>query len=326
MLPSLRGSRADGPSVARRGAPGRVRLGLIVPRRLPWLLRGCLLPALALGGLAWWELRQPAVPVDSLQRAVEAGDLAAVRESLDSGADPDFSDYGVPPPLVAAVAAGRVEIARLLLERGAAPDRPGALEGDLSPLATALANGDVAMQQLLLDAGADPAGPGTGGAPLLFDAVRLGDAAAVRRLVAAGADVDVRDADGAAWDGAVGAALRSARELAAKMDTQPPRTADPEALTGITPLMLAARRDEPAVLEALLGSGADPDARDGAGATPLSHAARSPWCGPEGIRMLLAAGANPRARDASGRSPIDYARGPELPRPALAEMLERRTP
>lgn len=288
------------------------------------LTKGCLLPLAALAALAalaWWKLYEPGPGRDALQDAIASGDAAAVRAALDAGADPNLSDYGVPPPLVAAVAKGRPDLARVLLERGADPDRPGAEAGDLTPLATALAAGDAELQRLLLEAGADPAGPGASGAPLLFDAVRAKDGDAVRRLVDAGAEVDVRDTSGLAWDEAMGLRVRAARELAEHMGEEAPALADPEHLTGVTPLMLAARSDGLAVLEALLERGADVNARDDAGATPLAHAARSAWTSPEVLRRLVAAGADPEATDVAGRTPIDYAGGPELPRPGIAELL-----
>ncbi len=79
--------------------------------------------------------------------------------------------------------------------------------------------------------------------------------------------------------------------------------ADPNArdAVGDTPLHYAIDRGEVAVL--LLAAGADPNARNNRGETPL----HSSDTGFEVVVLLLEAGADPNARDQDGETPLHYA-------------------
>ncbi|MBX3744119.1 MAG: ankyrin repeat domain-containing protein [Verrucomicrobiae bacterium] len=107
------------------------------------------------------------------------------------------------------------------------------------------------------------AGPGTEGAAL-FQAIREGDSAAVRKLLKAGVD------------------LRSRND------------------TGDTPLMIAALYADAAILELLLTAGADVNVTNAAGATPLMRAATFQ----DKARRLVEAGADAGARSAMGNTAL----------------------
>lgn len=105
----------------------------------------------------------------------------------------------------------------------------------------------------------------------IHDAARNGDAAAIRRELAA--DPALRDAPTAA---------------------------------GSTPLHLAAMNGDPGPLKVLLAAGARVDARDREGATPLHMAAYASRT--ENGRLLLAAGADPKLKTDLGRDVLSMAR------------------
>ena len=89
--------------------------------------------------------------------------------------------------------------------------------------------------------------------------------------------------------------------------------ADPNARNegGVTPLHGAAMfNPEPSVVAALTEVGADPNARGEGGVTPL-HAAAMFNPEPSVVRALIEAGADVNARDIDGKTPFDYAKDNE---------------
>jgi ankyrin len=126
-------------------------------------------------------------------------------------------------------------------------------------LADAANRRDLAAVRTLLAAGADVNGLGRDGTPALHYAVRVGDTDIARMLIDAGADA------------------RLANRL------------------GLTPLALAASGGDAAMVGLLIGAGADVNAEDPAGETPLMLAARAGTVA--AVRVLLDAGATIDAPD-----------------------------
>jgi len=138
----------------------------------------------------------------ALHSAAAEGDVAAVREALAAGADPEAreSTTGYPPLLTAALA-GHAEVVALLLKHGARP--AGRRREPLTPLRAAVVRGHAPVVRLLLAAGADPnrtyeeasvpADEGyvipSAGCPLA-DAAAQGSEEILDLLLAAGADPD----------------------------------------------------------------------------------------------------------------------------------------
>lgn len=78
---------------------------------------------------------------------------------------------------------------------------------------------------------------------------------------------------------------------------------DPE----VTPLMHAAERDNLRLVKLILASGADVNARDQRGWTPLMHACMTRLASAEIVEALLGAGADVNAKDRIGRTALIWA-------------------
>jgi hypothetical protein len=114
---------------------------------------------------AWYlwipEIKEP-IPLEdwkplyiydsSLFRAVAEGDAQAAAVLFDKGVLVNTPSLPGLPPLLTAALFGRLELARLLLMRGADPNLR--YECRVTPLLCAVRAGDVEMVRLLLDAGA----------------------------------------------------------------------------------------------------------------------------------------------------------------------------
>ena len=163
------------------------------------------------------------------------------------------------------------------------------------------------------------ANPDSADTPLPYMA-RFGSVDDVRRLLDAGADVDVRDSDG---DTPLhGAAILSRFEVVALL-LEAGAEVNARRSDGITPLHYAVSSSggDPELIALLLEADADVNARGSAfhidfgsaGFTPL-HAAVM-WSGPEVVALLLQAGADVNARRSDGITPLHSAekrRNPEV--------------
>ncbi|NZA26166.1 ankyrin repeat domain-containing protein [Luteimonas sp. SJ-92] len=160
--------------------------------------------------------------------------------------------------LAAAVAAGDAAAVRALAQAGAPLDAQG--DKQVTLLQWALLNKSPRGMEALLDAGADPAQPGIDGDTVIHLAAMANDAQYLELLLARGADPGARNA-----------------------------------VTQATPLASALRGKREAQLQALLDAGADPNAADRGGNTPLHQAAK--YNDPVNALKLLEAGADPNARN-----------------------------
>ena len=230
-----------------------------------------------------------------LMRCAHTGDPRAVRALLAHGADVDAAEPARwQTALMWAAAARQAAATRVLLAHGAAVDaRTRAVRQFRGTGARSTTSPQGAAW---FDAG--------GFTPLLF-AARHGDRESAQALLAAGADVDDRAADG---NSALVVAAMSGHESLAAFLLE--RGADPDAAgAGYTALHAAVLRSQPGLLRALLAAGADLDAplvrgtpvprwtyqfvftlRE-KGATPFVLAAK--YLEPELVRALAAAGADP---------------------------------
>jgi len=186
-----------------------------------------------------------------------------------------------------------------------------------SDVADAVMRGDQTGLRALLAAGADVNAPQTDGATALHWAVYRGDAATADLLIEAGANVNAANRNGA-----TPLSLASVNGDAAMLTLLLEAGADANESQpfGKTPLMLAARNGNPAALAVLLDHGADVNAKESLrGTTALMWAADEAH--PAAVELLIRRGADISARsDATPRG-----RGPALgkandPRKAVAAL------
>ncbi len=224
---------------------------------------------------------------------------------LEAGADVNARDEkGWTPLRLAMVRNQRAGVAAALLEAGADVNSPG--HRGLTPLHEAAAQrGNLDVVRILLEAGADIHATSGPGLTPLHKAASGGAAEIVHALLDAGADVNAGVVGG--YGTPLLRAVQTRRSTEAVVIVLLWAGADPDARDeqGWTPLYAAAHSDRPAAVRALLKAGADPDALTDDGASPL-HAA-AVHAGPEVIALLADAGVDPNGLDGNSRAPLHHA-------------------
>jgi ankyrin repeat protein len=130
------------------------------------------------------------------------------------------------------------------------------------------------------------------GSPRLIDAVKQGNVAAVRGLIARHANVNAAEPDGMT---ALHWAVRGGEAEMAQLLVRGGADVNAANRYGVTPLSLAAQTGEPRLVDLLLEAGADANRSSSEGQTPIMTAARTG--NPEVIRSLAAYGADLNARE-----------------------------
>lgn len=215
-----------------------------------------------------------------------ATDKAKVELLLEHGANPNLaSKRGRTPVLVAAMSDRSAPIVRLLIDKGADVQAKDFLK--TTALKAATFGNDSETVRLLLEAGLDPnAADLPGLTPLMMAAGWNGNLETVKMLLAKGANVN--------------AVSRPVMGL-------PTRIA-PSKFGNLTALIMAAPFGPPELIQTLLDAGANVNAKDVRGMTPLMLAVATDHQDPAVIRLLLSRGADPQMKDESGFSAMDWAR------------------
>ncbi|CAN0435847.1 unnamed protein product, partial [Laminaria digitata] len=209
-----------------------------------------------------------------LHLAIKRGDVHGVSVLLSRGADTEATDKDSLSPLLLAVGRRHLPVAAALLKAGADPALLDGVNGTCSLMEAASRAHDAEMLQLLVAHGASPDAPDSDGNTAMHHAAMLGDTRAIDALVEVGADVVVKNP-----------------------------------LDGSSPLHWAASKGKCEALLALLRHGANADANDDHGRTPLHDACSVDDVHErEAAELLLIWGADDTATDNNGFTASDYFR------------------
>jgi ankyrin repeat protein len=251
--------------------------------------------------------------------AVKTGSADAVRAVLKQKADVNAAERDGTTALHWSTYAGNLELTQLLLRAGAnanAANRYGVV-----PLRLAVERGDAAIAEVLVKAGANPNAVLPTGESVLMTAARTGDPATLKVLVANGANVNATE--GVQGQTALmyaalenhAAAVRVLAESGAELNARSKPLEWPEfkfntggmiytlqPVGGWTAAMYAARDGAIDVVRALGDLGADLDAQDPDGTTPLILAIVNARF--DTAVALLEKGANPNIADKMGMTAL----------------------
>ncbi len=242
-----------------------------------------------------------------LQNAAAVGDTRAVKALLDGGVSPNTQNRRGQSALPIAAYYGHADTVRLLLDRGATPDkglRAAAQEGHTDILAMLLARGASIH--------------GETGASTLGYAVDSGDLPAVTLLLKQGVQLNLKDEYGTLPIQRAACRLRPDRGSWPIFRALIDYGADVKALStyGETTLMYAVRDDNPdseRICRYLIRHGVNVNARDNEQKTALIHAVefrRGDESGGRGLailNLLLKSGADVTVQDKYGRTAFRYA-------------------
>jgi ankyrin repeat protein len=235
----------------------------------------------------------------SLMYASELGRGDVVSDLLRKGADPNVATASHATALTYATGNGYSEIVELLLSKGAHPDIPVLGTGQTA-LHLSVLRGDLNTTKLLVRAGAPVDARQADGQSPLHMACQAGNSELARFLIDSGANVNLRSQNG------------MTPLMCAAVSVDPSTTsllldrgADIGGPSGLTALHIAAGNGNIPVATILLQHGAQINARDAAGYTPLIAAVKGRHEGM--VHLLMKNGADVTQQGADGKTALDCA-------------------
>jgi len=226
-----------------------------------------------------------ATPVSTIHLDARAGDLAKVKSFIEEGTDVNARDKLGKTPLLSAVLADNIDVAKFLIAKGAdvnAKDHDGK-----TPLFEAVNKGNRDIIEILIAKGADVNAKNKDGYTALHLTAAAGLQDLTRLLIAEGGDVNAKTTGGP--------------------------------MSGRTPLDVAACWGRKDVAELLIAKGADINNRADNGDTPLNSACLRGH--KDVVELLIAKGADMNAKDNRQRTALSSAK--QLGHQEIVELLRK---
>ena len=227
-------------------------------------------------------------------RAVKNNNTAAVIKMLDAGYDPDAYNGSGQTALHVAALGNAVDVARVLIGRGANPLRGKRDNPEHTPLEDAVSFNRPEMVELLARQGGYAPGAMVNGWSLLHRACEKGKARTVEALLKAGADCNEMTENGSTplliaiklGQTEVAEVLLQFQAVVAAMNQHFVKTDDKKR----TAFQLAVDRGQMPLIAAMIGKGAEVNSKDAEQKTPLLRAIESGNLAL--VRLLVEAGAD----------------------------------
>ncbi len=255
-----------------------------------------------------------------LSPLLAASRLDLIKVLVSKGADVNAKDdtFGYTKLNGACLFGNDMDLAAFLVSQGADVNTKN--NWGITPLLGASMKGNRELVELLIAHGADVNMGYWNGTPLLA-AAAAGHTDVVTVLIAKGADINASDNQGrtalaVAKQGNHNEVVSILRKHGAKEgasappeDVKPMRDNDPPAVP-VEPapsqsLHEAAKNGDLAAVKRLIAEGADVNARNDKGETPLHHAAA--WGSKDVVEQLISEGADVHTKDGRGRTPLHHA-------------------
>ncbi|MBK8397606.1 MAG: ankyrin repeat domain-containing protein [Leptospiraceae bacterium] len=241
-----------------------------------------------------------ASPQERLEAAIQAGDLEDTKKAIADKADLEAELQKNITPLELAIKKNKLDIVKLLIEKGANVN-PTKAESGYTPLHVAAINNRLEIAKYIIEKGSNINAQTKFGTTPLHHAAEKGSYEVAQLLIEKGADLNLSDKKGQSpllW-----AIDKEKPKLAKLLIT---KGADIKGRTDIgwTPLYSACFGNDADLVKTLIDKGADVNAKSITLETPLHVSVHSF----EITKLLLAKGANKKAENDKGELPIDKAR------------------